>query len=137
MTRKTLTVVSALALLAVLAWGARFGLRLRQELKAKTTITRMSMLMGVLDTEKPAEVSGPAALRPLLEKYNRTECLEDAWGNPFVIEKEKSGAYRVLSLGRDGRRGSCCGGRVADWDSDAVLLGDEWLQVWYPKAAGT
>ena len=54
-----------------------------------------------------------------------------------MIEKETSGAYRVISLGRDGRRGSCCQGRVADWDSDAVLLGDEWLQVWYPEAAGT
>ena len=131
-----MTFASALALLAILAWGVRAGLRLRQELLAKTTVTRMRMLMGVLDTEKPAAVAGPSDLRPLLEKYNRTECLEDAWGKPFVIEKEGNG-YRVISLGRDGQRGSCCQGRVADWDSDAVLLGDEWLQVWYPKAAGT
>lgn len=137
MTRKTLTLVSAIALLALLVWGVRTGLRLRQELLAKTTVTRMRMLMGVLETERPAAVTGPSDLRPLLEKYNRTECLEDAWGRPFVVEVERGGTYRVLSYGRDGRRGSCCRGRVADWDSDAVLLGDEWLQVWYPKAAGT
>lgn len=140
MNKKILTLFSVIVLLAVLAWGVKSGVELQQKLRAKTTVTRMKMLMGVLQAERPVDVTGPS-VRPLLEKYNRTECLEDAWGRPFVIEREASGAgapvYRVLSYGRDGRRGPCCQHWVADWDSDAVLRGDEWLQVWYPEAAGT
>ena len=109
--------------------------KLREPLRAKTTETRMMQLMNVLDAEQPDHVD-PESLKPLLAKYNRSECLTDAWGRAFLIERkgsEAGGRYEVTSLGRDGIRGSCCKSWTANWDDDAVLLGDQWLQVWHPK----
>jgi hypothetical protein len=111
-------------------------LELRQALKAKTTVTRMKELMGILDTEHPAAVSS-VTLHRLLEKYNRQDPFHDGWGNEFMIERKGEGentVYRILSLGRDGVRGPCCDRWIASWDGDAVLEGPRWLQVWYPKA---
>jgi hypothetical protein len=122
-------------LLLVSVVFVRSGLQLLHKLQAKKTITRMTMLMGVLETEKPA-VTSISSLRPLAARYNRSECLEDAWGRPFVIERNERAqpgepSYTIISLGSDGARSGCCEGRVADLTLDAVLRGKEWLQVWY------
>lgn len=37
---------------------------------------------------------------------------------------------------RGGTRGLCCKSWAANWDDDAVLLGDQWLQVWHSKISG-
>jgi hypothetical protein len=120
------------ALLVV--WIIQFALPTRQKLRAKVTTTRMRMLTGVLLAEQ-AERFDEATMRQMLRKYNRSECLKDGWGRLFLIERQNGPGdetrYLIVSLGRDGRRGSCCEKWVHDdWDADAVLLGEEWLQVW-------
>jgi hypothetical protein len=48
-----------------------------------------------------------------------------------TFEKGEGAEYRVISLGRDGRRGTCCKRWVhGDWDADAILSERSWLQVW-------
>jgi hypothetical protein len=126
----------ALACLLAGAWAVRVWLGLKEPLRAKTTEARMLDLMGVLEAEEPQQLD-PGSLRRILAKYNRLECALDAWGNPLIVEAVKNGwhpNYTVTSLGRDGRRGSCCQKFVESWDDDAVLSGKDWLQVWYPKA---
>jgi hypothetical protein len=116
--------------------GARVYWSLREPLRAKTTTTNMIFLMGVLDSDQPEKVDSES-IRSLLARGKRSYWLKDDWGRPFVIErKEENGQprYTIISLGRDGRRGSCCQKWVDNWDDDAVLSGKEWLQVWYPKA---
>jgi hypothetical protein len=108
----------------------------KEPLRAKTTEARMLALMSVLDAERPQRLS-PQSLRALLLKYNRLECLEDAWGTSFVIERsqnDRTPFYTIISLGRDRRRGECCKKWVENWDADAVLSHNGWLQVWYPEA---
>ncbi len=125
-----------IALAAIIAWDAYMYLRNRDTLRAKTTETRMSYLMGVLDAEKPMTLD-LQRLRPLAAKYNRLDCLKDGWGRPFVIERgaqDRASGYTIISLGREGRRGSCCKKWVGSWDENAVLSGSQWLQVWDPKA---
>lgn len=98
----------------------------------------MKMLMGVLQSDRPASLD-ESTIRKLLVRNNRAECLEDAWGRRFLIEVNDSSGndpdYTVISLARDGKRGACCIKWTSDWDADAVLQGEHWLQVWYPKGA--
>jgi hypothetical protein len=134
---KMLVILLSSALVVLVGWCVHVYLDLRNPVRAKTTEARMLALMGVLEAEEPQKLD-PETLRPLLEKYNRLECLEDAWGTPFVIERSQTNGhsqYTIISLGRDGRRGSCCKKWVGSWDDDGVLSGKEWLQVWNPKAA--
>lgn len=134
--RKFLILVLGLALGAI-AWIGPRILELRQELKAKSTASKMLELAGVLATEQPLQVSSED-IRPLLPKYNRQGSLRDDWGNDLVVERIGDGQqtlYRIRSLGRDGVQGACCKLWIASWDGDAVLEGDRWLQVWYPKGA--
>jgi hypothetical protein len=125
-----------IALAALIAWDLYMYLRNRDTLRAKTTETRMSDLMGVLDAEEPRDL-GLRHLRPLAAKYNRLDCLKDGWGRSFVIERgaqSRTSRYSIISLGREGRRGSCCKKWVASWDENVVLSGSQWLQVWNPRA---
>ena len=127
----------AIILTLIVIWGGHIYWSLREPLRAKTTMTNMIFLMGILDSDQPEQVD-TESIRSLLVRENRLAWLKDSWGRPFVIErKEENGQphYTIISLGRDGRRGACCHKRVANWDDDAVLSGKEWLQVWYPKAA--
>lgn len=98
-----------------------------------TTAVRMRDLMGVLRTERPADPLN-LDIAALVGRYNRSECAADAWGRPFIIEisgTESGGTkYRITSLGSDGLRGPCCRLMVEDPREDAVLDGNEWLQVW-------
>jgi hypothetical protein len=124
--KATITLVALLLLLSV---GVVYGLHVRNRLRAKTTETRMKMLMGVLDSEQPRRLD-TASLKEVVARYNRSEVLTDGWGQDLVVEQDQGG-YRITSLGRDGRRGSCCTARVhGQWDEDAVLSGQSWLQVW-------
>lgn len=123
-----LAILSGIAIVRyVQAWQA--------EARAKTTVTRMRQFMAVLHSEKPDDVES-SSLRPLLVKYNRQEVELDGWHNPLVIELQASpddGSrhYRLTSLGKDGKRGGCCTRSVhGDWNADAVLLDDQWLQAW-------
>jgi hypothetical protein len=99
--------------------------------KPLTTIARMGQLAPFL---QDSEDHSPEALGPLLARYNRSECLADAWGRPFIIEPVEvdSGerVFRITSLGSDGERGPCCRGLVTSFEEDAVLQGDVWLQIW-------
>jgi hypothetical protein len=68
-------------------------------------------------------------------------CAErDGWGRPYLFEIEpgRDGAprCRVLSLGRDGRRSSCCQKDAGwCWDLDLVFDG-EWRQGWNTLGSG-
>jgi hypothetical protein len=133
-----LSAVIGLALITTFGKIASDYWHLREPLGAKRTTARMTWLMGVLDVEQPRHLD-PYSLRQILAKYNRLDCQKDAWGRPFLIEHHEQAGdrvrYVVVSLGRDGKRGGCCKKWVANWDDDAVLSGNEWLQVWYPKGA--
>lgn len=129
-----IVVAVLLAILAGIAI-ARYVQSWRAEARAKTTVTRMRMFMSVLHSEKPDGIE-IASLRPLLAKYNRQEVELDGWHNPLVIELQVSPGdgskhYRLISLGRDGKRGGCCTRSVrGDWNADAVLFDGHWLQAW-------
>jgi hypothetical protein len=129
-------VLAIIAILAIL-WAARtlgFFWGMRDPVHAKTTEARMLQLMSVLEAEQPQRLDAES-LRPLLEKYHRSECLTDDWDRPFLITLQQRGGkpfYTITSLGRDGRRGPCCRARVESWDDDAVLAGPDWVQVWNP-----
>lgn len=133
---KILLLSGAIILTLILAWDFHVYWPLRDPLRAKTTEGRMRDLMSVLEAEQPQRLE-TESLRSILAKYNRAECLEDAWGTPFLIERSKADRqlrYTIISLGRDRRRGACCVKWVENWDDDAVLSGKDWLQVWYPEA---
>lgn len=92
----------------------------------------MTALMPYLDTYHPDRVD-TASIRSLLARVGRLDLLKDGWNRPLVIEhvfKDERPRYKIISLGRDGQRGPCCRQVVYNWDDDAVLSGDEWLQVW-------
>lgn len=136
--RPAWVVILALVAVTLVVWLAWISSEIRNELRAKTTETRMLLLMRVLEAEKPTRLDADSLL-PLLPKTYGSESLIDAWGHPLLIQSSSHDGrikkYKIISVGRDGRRGGCCRKWVADWDDDAVLLGNEWLQVWHPKAA--
>lgn len=135
-TRQRILLATSLALgvTVIVAWLVEVALPTRQKLRAKVTTTRMRQLAGVLMAEEPEKLD-QASLRPIARKYHRSECLIDGWGRPFLIQRQDdpgSGSrYLIISVGRDGKRGTCCRRWTqGDWDADAVLLGNSWLQVW-------
>ena len=135
-TKIVLTLVTVILMFGGVIWGTHVYWSYKEPLRAKTTTARMVYLIGVLDSDEPAKVD-TESIRSLLARENRLAWLKDAWGRPFVVErKEENGQphFTVISLGRDGRRGSGCQRWVENWDDDAVLSGKDWLQVWYPKA---
>ena len=119
----------ALALLAGLVKAVLEYWQMREPLRAKVTETRMRELMYILDSEQPLHTD-PRSIRRLLESEKHPELAEDDWGTSFVIERNLQGKYVIISLGRDRRRGSCCTRWVNNWDEDAVLSGDQWVQDW-------
>lgn len=119
--------------LTVLLFATGFVLNARTKLRAHTTAGRMSVLSRELHGLQPKDVT-PETLLRLLSAANCPECLGDAWGHPLRVERiEKSdGAvdFRITSMGSDGEAGRCCEKWVSDAASDAVLLNDDWLQIW-------
>lgn len=107
-------------------------LELRQELRAKSTLTCMRVVMGYLDAENPPDLKR-STLEAILRPYRHEHCVEDAWGHPLLFEREVTDGrpvFTIVSVGRDGARGPCCRSLVEDWNEDAVLREDRWLQVW-------
>lgn len=129
----TILLVPGIIIVALTGTALREYWKAREPLRAIVTETRMRELMDILNAEQPARVD-PESLRPLLAKKNRLDCGEDGWGNLLLIERRiragKEPLYVIVSLGRDGRRGTCCQKWVDDWNDDAVLAGKDWLQVW-------
>jgi hypothetical protein len=95
------------------------------------TMDCMTSLMSALAVEQPYFVNADV-LRTVGDKHGFVRCHEDAWGHPFEVEYAPGvdPPYRITSLGRDGKRGSCCRYLVEDVNEDAVRQGNEWLQVW-------
>jgi hypothetical protein len=131
--RILLAVGIALVLAVPLAWWASRVWKLWIFSKPTTTIGCMPNVTSILLAERPRDFD-PESLAPLFAKYDREDCVRDGWGRPFVIEvsgiRGSDTAFRVISLGRDGKRGPCCKAFVDDWDDDAVLEGDVWVQRW-------
>jgi hypothetical protein len=79
----------------------------------------------------------PDSMRALLRRYELPPIFSrDGWGHPFIIEMRRDGNtgsrhYRVIALGRSGKRSSCCRLRIYhDWDLNAVSEDARWLQLW-------
>lgn len=121
-----------LVLLGAVCWW-QVGSVLWRQSRPLTTVVRMRDLMGVLQADALQDV-GRATLEPLLAQSNRSECLFDGWGRPFLVTAVTadtgSSTYRVVSLGADGRQGACCQRWVESFEEDALLEGERWLQQW-------
>jgi hypothetical protein len=130
--QKIALLVVAVTLLLLIGGAAAAYWRVRDLFLAEQTVSDMSSLMMLLDSDQPDRVD-PASIRAMLAKENRSVWEDDGWGRPLVVLRQiKAGqpAYTVISLGRSGRRGPCCMPRVSSWDDNAVLAGKDWLQVW-------
>jgi len=106
----------------------------RNEMRAKVTVTRIRSLSAILLVEQPDHVDS-AFVESILVRHDAVGYHLDGWGNPIQIEiaflEDGERSFRITSYGRDGVASSCCrGGPGSDWDRDAVLEGDKWLQVW-------
>jgi len=126
-----------LGAVALLAFGIgiiSYVQETREHVRAKITTGRMLALYSELRAGEPERLD-PESLYSFLDRVGRKEYARDGWGHPLTVERIKGedGAshYRIVSLGRDGKTGSCCHRwTYDDWDADAVLLDDAWLQVW-------
>lgn len=102
-----------------------------QRLKVKNTETNIVYLGKALLDEKPANID-VATLEGLLKKNGHSKSvLKDAWGSQLLVEinlRDDVNSYRVISFGRDKKRGSCCQKWVDDFDSDLVWEDGKWLQ---------
>ncbi|HEY0781756.1 MAG TPA: hypothetical protein VGE98_04815 [Thermoanaerobaculia bacterium] len=109
-------------------------LDLRESGRAKLTESQMHQLAIVLSSEQTSDID-PASLRALSAKRGYPDYTRDGWGRDIGIEiaTDAKGEkhYTLRSLGRDGKRGGCCAGRLKGrWDEDAVLADGEWAQMW-------
>lgn len=105
----------------------------RQRLKAKLTTTRMNQLADLLRAIEPEGIERAGLERLNTNARREPSSLEDGWGNPLLVERTNSEPprFRVISLGRDGKKGDCCQRWVhGQWDEDAILEGKDWKQVW-------
>jgi hypothetical protein len=134
MTRRYLVLAGKLLTLALIAAGIYLGNKILNKSRAKITMVHMRRIESLLLLSQPRFVD-EAYVRHLLAGRGQERYLFDGWQHPIQVEvevdREGQPYYRVVSLGRDGRRGACCR-RFAgfDWDADAVLMNQEWLQVW-------
>jgi hypothetical protein len=128
-----LGVLLAAAVAICVGW---FGYVTLNRVRAHTTETRLAALMQYIVLDQPSDLS-PQVVGTILRKYGLSGDYEvDGWGRSFVIEMWRDKArqynhYRVISLGRSGRRGPCCTANLGyDWDGNAVMQDFEWLQRW-------
>ena len=111
--------------------------QLHDELKAKKTTANM-MQFGIILSSMGTNHYDQGILTRLAQEQSGIEETKDAWGHELILEnvdlEDGSTATRIISLGKDGRRGGCCQKWITGWDSDAVLQvkddQTEWLQVW-------
>jgi hypothetical protein len=81
------------------------GLQTRDQVRAKTTTTRMRMLMAVLRSQQP-EHFDPTSLRPRRGEVPSFRRLQDGWVRDLLVERDPAALpnadeYRVISLGVD------------------------------------
>lgn len=134
MRSKTAKTFALAVLLVCLAIGARELADLRDRTRAKRTAGDMRQLSVILRSENPPLLA-PKDLQRLLAAKGYPDYSRDAWGRPIEVERiqraSAAPSYVLRSLGKDGRRGKCCQRWLKeDWDSDAVLQDDTWLQIW-------
>ena len=64
--------------------------------------------------------------------------MNDAWGTPFLYERDEKAGYRVVSAGSDGkfdRATWSTGGTTTSYSDDGVANGDRagWFRYWEAK----
>ena len=121
--------------LGATAWFvASRAYNMKQRLNAKSTESWMTTNLAAV-----CESSTARNLADVLDECRRVGATctgEDAWGSALIIEVlrpelSRGRRCRVISLGRDRQRGSCCSGSVGwNWDVDAVYEDGCWLQAW-------
>jgi hypothetical protein len=135
--RRILLVLGLLALLAAVP-AAMWAYTLRQRLNAKSTQSWLPSLWVMCVSSDATDLAGVLAAC----REQGAACVpNDAWGNPFVVERlpstSESPECRVISLGRDGNRGGCCQRNTGWlWDEDAVYSAGGWVQTWNYMASG-
>jgi hypothetical protein len=134
--RLSFLAVCLIALTALAFWAGHWTAKSINAVRAYKTITFMGQIANMLKIDKPTQVDHHY-LEALLAKYNRGSYVRDGWGHDFEIQVrlDASGFYHysIRSFGRDGKRGPCCSGSIGhNWDGDAVLKDDRWLQIWHP-----
>lgn len=127
LTRQLIVAIVTL-LIAVFVW--RYATQTQQRVKAKATTAQIQTVATILLIEKPQDLSREN-LQELANRYNQPNVLNDAWGNPLIVEY-RDGHYIVKSLGRDGRDGGCCVQPPdATPDTDLIASDGVWRQIWY------
>lgn len=133
MRARTAKTFALVALLIALIFGVRWLADVRESVRAKRTSGDMRALSMILRAENPTALD-THSLQRMLSTQGYPDYTRDAWGHPLQIERATSAtpSFVLRSLGRDGRRGDCCRRWLVDkdWDGDAVLKDDSWLQLW-------
>jgi hypothetical protein len=121
-------------LLIVSFYVAMFIYHTVQRLHAYTTQAHMAELSGFLREYQPRIVD-PASFLAFLRQHDKIVYFRDGWGHPVVVETWNDNAsgpyhYRIISLGRSGKRSSCCKAVGQNWDLNSVIENGKWVQVW-------
>ena len=104
-------------------------------LHAYVTEARMVRIRTFLFEDQPRAVDSRSFLT-LLKNHDAEDYFRDGWGRPFVIEMRSSAdgrknEYRIISLGRSGRRSACCIPMIDhNWDLNCVMDSKGWVQLW-------
>lgn len=130
--------IPRLLLAAFLVWvviAALLYLRLRREGYKTRTYIALRELSTLLSEMDPNEVKA-RGLEAVAREAGYQYYLVDGWNRPIELESPEQGpgALRLLSLGRDGRKGACCTEGVSSPEEDVVLdiIDSEviWRQRW-------
>lgn len=131
--KKMVNLIAILGVLGVFFVSFRIGGMILNKHRAKISMIHMRRIESLLLLDRPRLVDEDY-VRRLLAERGQAQYLLDGWGNPIQVELEIDDKdhprYKLISLGRDGKRGSCCSRFVEDWDEDAILMSQDWLQVW-------
>jgi hypothetical protein len=128
-----LSSTAVVVLLLTIFW--RFAYSTIQRVHAYTTQAYMTGISSLLADYKP-QIRDSGSFRVFLRQHDREGYFRDGWGHHFVIETwtergSRSYHYRIISLGRAGKRTSCCQATVGhNWDLNTVLQDDKWAQRW-------
>jgi hypothetical protein len=94
----------------------------------------MMRLSQVLQAEPPPDLS-PRSIEDLAARLGCADCLEDAWGGRLRVDRvELKGGreeFEIRSFGANGEPGvRRFFGIQFKWDTDVILRGDNWVEVW-------